>query len=435
MTTFAEIYGQINNDAENAFLEFSGDVAEARAAFLRLSAYRIVPPNSTTITPTNPPANLPSPGSVQFTGGPLAPRTVADAPVLSDVPSIVLGQMPATPSAPPELSEAQYRGAFDDIQPVLLNTLNGQCRAWLDTYFSQHAAGLAAVEEKLAKYLAGGTAIPADIEAQIIERNRDRTIAEYLRTRDQVYGEAALRGFTIPGGAVNGALLRARQAGMDNIARASVEVAVKNMELEQANIQFAVTNSINLRQLAVNAVLQFGSLIVQTDGQAEQWAQGFIEQVARLYTLKAEYFKLQLEGLKLQTDVQVEQVRAQLQRNEGLLRQYETQIRATIALMESDRAIFDGQIKVFEVGAEQIRLNQQLLIENQRSQLAVYETTNKVKLAAFEANLTVGLKTAELAVEQLKAVGTLAAQTAKSAADYAASVRTSVNALFKSSEE
>ena len=183
--------------------------------------------------------------------------TVPDAPRVS-VPEFKAVKPNMDLSAPEGLEE-KFRLDFADQSNRLRSDLDSAIDAQLAKINPRFHEQMAAIETRLAKYVEGGTALAPNVETAIWARGAEKNAQEYLRVRDTVYQEGAARGFTIPGGAQFSAAVQARQAAADNNARMAIEIVIKQAELEQQNLQWAVTQSTNLRQMVLASTQQWAS--------------------------------------------------------------------------------------------------------------------------------------------------------------------------------
>jgi hypothetical protein len=222
-------------------------------------------------------------------------------------------------SSPSDYVE-QLENAYRGMSPTMMSALSGQIDAWMEKMNPEYSAQLARMEGKLAAYVEGGTGLSAAVENAIFERSKDKTNAEYRRTRDAAYADAARRGFTLPDGVLNASVQQARQAGADNNSRASVEIAIKQAELEQQNIQFALTLSSQLRTVVLNAGVSYHGSLVGLNGQALDYAKSVLSAAVEVYNTLVKAYSLKLEAYKSEAAV------------------YETRLKGTLALVDIYRA-------------------------------------------------------------------------------------------------
>lgn len=248
--------------------------------------------------------------SAQF---PTAPSLIVpEAPTLPDraaplAPTVILpsfgGQLPTgLPIAPTDL-EGSFSAAYHTAAPEFITMVNGHVDAQLLKLNPQYHAQMARIETQLTTYLNGGTGLNPAAENAIYERARGKVGAEARRVRDQSYGEAASRGFTLPTGTLMSAIQQARQAGADNNARAAGEIVVMQAEMEQKNLQFAVTTSAGLRSTMVSAMLSYMQNLGQLNGQALDYAKSMLGAIIEMYNTAAKVYTLKLEGYKTEAAV------------------------------------------------------------------------------------------------------------------------------------
>lgn len=259
-------------------------------------------------------------------------------PALSE-PTVVERQAPASPNvvlptfdaaapifsaeAPADLAgkmEQSYYGA----NPAMVSMLDGQVDALLGKYCPGYQAGMAAMEAKLSQLMAGGSGFSGNAERAVMERAKDRNLGEYRRVRDAAWADAADRGFTLPTGALLSAQSKARQAAADNVARANAELVAKQAELEQQNLQFAITTSQALRQSVLSAMLGFHGNLIQINGQALDHAKTVASMLVETYNTEIKAFSARLDAWKAEAGV------------------YETRLRGAMALIDIYKAEIDA---------------------------------------------------------------------------------------------
>ena len=292
-----------------------------------------------------------------FTPPVLRDIQVPDAPVVA-LPEFS-AQRPETNLAAPSDFAERFRLDFADQNTSMRSALEGAIDAQLAKINPQFHTQMSAIESRLSQYLAGGSALRPEIEDAYFQRAADKASAEYQRTRDAAYAEGASRGFTIPGGAVFSAAARARQAAADNNARVALEMALKQAELEQQNLQFAVTQSSNLRQIVLNATMQWAGHLVQINGQALQYAQGVLQASVQLYETQvrivqanveiyraeAQVYEYRLKSVLAVYDIyraQVQALESQVNVDRARVEVFSTQANAYAAVANAYRAVIDG---------------------------------------------------------------------------------------------
>lgn len=265
------------------------------------------------------------------------PPKITDV-VVPTAPKVSVPEFKATKPTldltPPEDLEEQFRLDFADQSHRLRSDLEASIDAQLAKINPRFHEQMAAIETRLAKYVEGGTALAPHIETAIWERGADKNLREYLRTRDAAYQEGAGRGFTIPGGALFSAAVQARQAAADNNARMAAEIAIKQAELEQQNLQWAVVQSTNLRQMVLGVTQQWASNLVQLNGHALEFAKGVMQSVISLYDIRVKMASAQVEVYKAEAMVFDSMLRAVLAEYQV----YEAQVSALKAQVSVDEA-------------------------------------------------------------------------------------------------
>jgi hypothetical protein len=209
--------------------------------------------------------------------------TVNAAPAYS--PPQFLGTSPTLPGDAPDDLDITLKEQYSLISPVMLDAITTKVDAFIDGKFPGFTTGLAALETRLTTYLAGGTALTAEVQDAIFERAANKTDAEYRRLRYGVYAEGALAGHTIPSAILLSKVTAADKARRDANASVSRDLMIKIADMEQQNMQFAVTQSIALRSVMLTSAIQYYSGLVQINGQALEYARSVVEQIAKVYEL------------------------------------------------------------------------------------------------------------------------------------------------------
>ena len=261
-----------------------------------------------------------------------------DAPIAPTVtlPSFDGVAPTGMPDAPTDYEE-RYRSAYAEAAPGTIAMVDGYVDAMMAKYNPQYHTQMAAIEAQLSRYIAGGTGLSSDVEDSIYERARDKGRTETRRAIDAAYNEAADRGFSMPPGFLLAAAQQARQAGADNLSRSATDIAVAQAELEQKNLQFAVTTSITLRSTMLNAALSYMQSLVQINGQALEYAKGRLSAIIEVYNTAVKAWGAKLDAYKAETAVYETRLKASL----ATIDLYLAEIKALEALTTVDRARVD----------------------------------------------------------------------------------------------
>jgi len=369
------------------------------------------PVNPYTAPVFNEPLTVPSPLDPFFGGpdGPKDPPTIRDAEdftfpsvpnqlqyqvedmptitdrVVPDAPEIVFPEFIATdpgaaPESPTDLAE-RYLEVYREQLPGMVQSIDGYMDTQILKFNPQFFAQMERLENKLASWIDdGGTALKPEIEEAIWDRSRERQAGEFRRVQDTAWSAAAAKGFTMPNGAVMGAILTARMAEADANTRTSNEIAIKQAELEQQNIQFAITTSADLRKSIINAALAYVGNLVSINGQASDAAKAIVQALVDVYNGQVKEFEARLTKWKAEADIYEVQHR-------GLLAQVEI-YKAQLAALEAQTGVDTAKLQAYKTKMDSL----QTLANVYRAQVdAVIAQAGleKLKLEQFDAQVRV----------------------------------------------
>lgn len=234
------------------------------------------------------------------------------------------GTVPTFTEEAPKDLPAQMRAIYDEVSPGMMATLEDWVWKFINKALPGYHEGMADIEAQIKRFFEGGTGFNPAVEDAIYERARDKGTAEYLRTERGAWAGAAARGFTIPDAAALAMNLQARQGLADNMGRQATDIVIKQAELEQANLQFAVTQSSNLRQWITQAALNYHQSLIQINGQALDYAKAVLSQIVTAYELALKAYMAKLDGLRAEAAV------------------YETVMKGALALIDIYKAEIDA---------------------------------------------------------------------------------------------
>lgn len=330
----------------------------------------------------------PSVASVSVPSAPAALQNLGllTPPTLTDitVPGAPVVQIPEFTAIRPDTAipepgnlDAQFRQDFRNQSASMARALEGEIDAYMAKINPQFHSQMAAIEDRLARYLAGGTGFTPAVENAIWNRAVDKIDGEFRRARDAAYDDAARRGFTLPTGALHSTLVQSRQAAADASARAAMDIAIKQAEIEQANLQFAVTQSAGLRQVALQAAQSWAGNLVQINGQALEFAKGVLQSAIQLYDIQVKSVQVRLQLYQAEAEVyqhrlkaalavydayqaHIEGLKAQVGIDTARVQAFQAQANGYAALANAYKAVIDGvstkaqieKLKVEAFGAE-----------------------------------------------------------------------------------
>lgn len=290
-----------------------------------------------------------------------------------------------------------------------------------------------AIEDKLGAWIAGTfTGIAPDVEQAIYERARVREVVNAERAVDDAIRQFSARGFDLPAGALIENIQRAQQEEQDKTSTLSRDIMIKQAELEQANIHFALEQGIrydgilidyankvaqraydSARYLAESAIQVFDAKVRLFNASVQAYvAEGnvFRDRVqAALSTL--EIYKAELEGQRIlgQINVQLADIyKTQLEAVNTTVAVYRERLNAVRTKVEIDArqievfrvlvSAYDSQVRAkaaeFDMYANQIKAELSK-VEVYTSQANAYDSVVKGFIATTEAKKSV----AELELE------------------------------------
>lgn len=327
---------------------------------------------------------------------------VYTAPVLGthtapEAPSIVMPSfdalMPTNTAIAPTNLASTTRANFDEMRDVLHTVAQSHMDGFLTDINPQYHTQLAAIEGQLTKYMAGGSGLSPAVEDAIYSRARSKNNAEARRVRDQAVAEAAARGFTMPNGAMLSTIRQARQAGADNNAAAAREIVVMQAEMEQKNLQFAVSTSADLRKAAVASMLAFLQSSVSLTGAALDYAKSITSALTQVYDIEVKAFATRLEAYR--TEATIYETKSRVAMN--IIEVYKAQLQAFETMVNVDRSKIDlyraqiGTLKDYadiyksQVDAVVSKASlEKLKIDLFQSQVQAYSTQVQAKSAEWQ---------------------------------------------------
>lgn len=244
---------------------------------------------------------------------------------------------------------------LDLVRPTPLVYRRGQA------YESMLLDNLKAV---LNERIKGGTGLSAEVEALIWGRAVDRESRLALDAELDIVRAGEALGFKLPQGVVAAQLERARRAYSEKMAGLSRDVAIKQAELEQSNLQQVVAEGVQLESKLMDNALQieqqaFEAARAVADSHLQIYNAGVreFEVLMQQFNTFASIYRtlIDAETAKLEqykAELQAEQTKAQI--NQSLVAQFKAQVEAQQIRVEMYRTQLQGAQTLMQV--EQTKL-------------------------------------------------------------------------------
>jgi len=356
--------------------------------------------------------------------------------------------------------KAKYDASLPEMRAFIDDVVDG----WVSKFAPEYYAQRDALNDKLLSGMEGGV-LPDQFEAALYSRARARTEEEYKAAERAIVENGEKRGFIIPPGAVTSALNKARIEGAKALSGQATEVYIERRKIEVQHLQFVL----NLASSQVQAVRSLAVQYAQTglgmiqastvlskeladklitlfehERSRHEFTLAVIKALNEQYEVKLkaalsglEGYKLELEALKLRTDVEVKQIEGakvqielqqlEVQRysaiTEAISRRaaveelkikeysvraqvFETNVRARVAAFEAYRAAIDGdkaklegelsKLSIYEAQLKAITLQ----VDVQKTILDADVKTNVAKITQYSAQIDAYKTTAEIALQK-----------------------------------
>lgn len=281
--------------------------------------------------------------------------TIGTAPVLPEVRDVAVPDAPtiALPDAPEFLAlqthtfgginlHEDWLDKLDEIpelsimQPVPFSYSPGA------KYASQLLDNLKAT---LNARIQGGTGLAPAVEQAIWDRSRDReTVLALAREQEVMRGAEAL-GFALPSGVMAGQLADVRREYHDKLSGLSRDIAIKQAEMEQANLQQATTLALQLETTLLDDCYKLEMLAFET-------AKTAADNAIAAHNAALEHFKALLAGYQAYASAYDTVIKAELNKVEvfkALLSAEETKANINRALVERFKAEIDGAMAAVQI--------------------------------------------------------------------------------------
>ena len=273
----------------------------------------------------------PPPGDIDATAPDNPPTIDIDSIVYPDDPIYTLSTVPTLESLTIPTAPVTNIPTFSATEPDDTDlVIPGLTFAYTEDEYDS-ALLQAVTAELIDRIQNGGTGLPVTVETAIWNRARDREEQTSKKTKQELVDDYAKRGFSLPPGVLFAKLQEASQAAQNQIATLSRDIAIKQAELEQSNIQHAIENSIRLESTLINYKNAKAQRAFDAARLAQEFAIGLF-------------------------DVAVKKLNAQVQIYNAAATIYEAQIRGELAKVEIFRSEIEAQKLINDINESNVRV-------------------------------------------------------------------------------
>jgi len=238
----------------------------------------------------------------------------------------------------------------------------------------------------------GGTGLDATVEADLYQRHLDRTFAENEKMYHETENYFAARGFTLPPGALAGALNEVSQQISRNNIAASRDITISQAELAQKNQQFIMELGVKLEGMIREFYTQNTNRVMEAAKITADNALAIYESKVKLVTLALESYKTEatiyearVKGALTQVEIfkgQIEGAKVSAEVQKGLVDVYQAQVGACEMLMK----LYVSEMEGAKIATEL----EMTKVERYKTETQVYvakQEIEKNKIALYEAVL------------------------------------------------
>ena len=286
----------------------------------------------------------------------------APTPTLPTVPTMETITLPDAPT----ITLPTFSETLPDVSGVTAPGINFAFDE--DIYTSDLLTDVSAL---LVSRLQGGTGLPVDIEQAIWDRARNREDVTNRRTIRQISVENASKGWSQPPGSMLDAVQQATQEVQGKVGDLSREIAIKQAEMEQKNLEMSINQTLQLETLNMNYIGSYYGRVLDSQKFLQQTIVEIFEAQVKqkgleidAYKAYAVAFETRLKGALADLEVYKSELEAQ-QLIGTINEQY---IKVYLGQLEGVKTEMDVYKTTVEAISEEIKA-QNLIIANYKAQL------------------------------------------------------------------
>lgn len=300
--------------------------------------------------------------------------TIGTAPAIPEIRDVVVPDAPdvTLPDAPEFLQLTTYAAPSINLREEWLDKLDDvPTLTLLEPAPFAYAPGaryasqlLEQLKATLQGNLANGTGIPAQAEQAMWARELDRETAMALAREQDIARQAESLGFPLPSGVMAGQLFDSNRQKLDQLATRSRDIAIKQAELQVANMQATVQQVTQLETALMDDSFKYQQLAFQV---AKETADNAIA----THNARIEYFKGLLAGYQTYASTYDTLIKAELskvQLFEALQKSEETKANINQSLVARYKAEIEGRMAAVEIFKARVGAAQ-TLVELERTRI------------------------------------------------------------------
>lgn len=201
----------------------------------------------------------------------------------------------------PRVAQGAELAMFHIYSDAIIDKLVKIFRDYLDEFLPNECPYLEKAQLWICRVLSGKEpmGIPAHIEAQIWNRERDRILHESSRAKNDVVKDYAARGYPVPAGAMIKQRMILAQEAMGQIAQSSREIAIESAKIELENAKFAVEQAINMYGTAVGAAGEYIKALAMGPQLGLEVIPSVTDSQSRLIEAANSYYQSRIQVAKL----------------------------------------------------------------------------------------------------------------------------------------
>lgn len=320
----------------------TGDIALSKPAAPDLTAPTVVIDDFTDVAPT---ISYPAAPTVTYGTVPTIPAvgtvTVPTAPTIDEVTAPTLLTLSVPAFAGIDL-HATLQTPLETMPALVLAAPTGYSYTPGAEYTSTL---LTALKSKLETRLAGGTGLDPAVEAAIWDRARDREVAAANADITEATRLSESQGFQLPTGVLAQQLRAAQVRYYDKVSGLNRDVAIKQADLEQANLRETITAGLAMESKLIDYSWQLEQLAFNS-------AKTLAENAIAVYNAQVEKFKTTVDAYRAYASAYDTIIKAEL----ALIEELKAKIALEQAKADFNRAAVDVYRAQIEAGMQRVKV-------------------------------------------------------------------------------